>query len=69
MEASKKSAEALRKAQRESDEVFDNALKSVQDSDKHVHSITLRKDSMVLGTDGWSRDFRQAMQRVIAGIA
>ena len=34
VEAGKKSAEALRKAQRESDEVLDNLLKSVEDFDK-----------------------------------
>ena len=42
---------------------------SREDFDKQVHSITMREDSLVLGADGWFRDFRQAMERAIAGIA
>ena len=67
VEARKKSAEVLHKAQRELDEVLHNLLQSVEDFDMQVHSITVRKES--LGADEWFRDFRQAMKRVIAGIA
>ena len=67
VEARKKSAEVLHKAQRELDEVLHNLLQSVEDFDMQVQSITVRKES--LGADEWFRDFRQAMKRVIAGIA
>ena len=69
VEASKQSAETLHKAQRESHEAFDHLLKNVEDIDKQVLSITIREDSLVLGADGWFRDYRQAVKRVIAGIA
>ena len=57
VEASKQSAETLRKAQRESHEVLDNLLKSVEDFDWQVHSITMREDSLVLAVDQWFRDY------------
>ena len=66
VEARKKSANALHTAQQNSD---DNLLKRVEDFDKQVHSITMREDSFVLGGDGWFRDFRQAMEKVITAIA
>ena len=62
VEASKKSAETLHMAQRESHEVFDKLLESVDDFDKQVHSITMSEDSLLLGVHGWFRDFRQAME-------
>ena len=52
VEASKKSAEALNETQQESDGVLGNLLKSVEDFDKQVHSITTREDSLVFGADG-----------------
>ena len=69
VEASKKSAEALRMAHRVSDEVLDHLLKSVEDFDKQVHSITMREDSLMLGADEWFRDFRQAVERTVAWVA
>ena len=48
VETIKRSAEALHKAQRESDEVLDNLLKSVVDFDKQVHSMTVPEDNSVL---------------------
>ena len=68
-EASKQSAETLHKAQRESHEVLDHLLKNVEDIDWQVHSINMREDGLVLGADGWFRDVRHAVKRVIAGIA
>ena len=43
VEASKKSAEALHKAQRESEEVCDNLLLCVEEFDKQIHSIPCAK--------------------------
>ena len=54
---------------RKSAEVLVNLMKSVEDSDKQVHSITMCVDSLVLGADGWLRDFRQAMERATAWIS
>ena len=51
LEASKKSAEALQKTQRASDEVLDNLLKIVQDFDMQVHHHHARRQ---LGVgSGW----------------
>ena len=61
--------QGLNMAQRGSDKVLQNLLKGVEDSDNQVHSTTVRADSLVLGAHGWFRDFRQAMEGVIAGIA
>ena len=51
VEASKRSAEALHKAHRESEEVLDNLLKTVEDFDNQVHSVTMREDTLVVGAE------------------
>ena len=51
VEASKRSAEPLHKAHQEPDEVLDNLLKTVEDFDNQVHSVTMREDSLVVGAE------------------
>ena len=68
VEASKKSAEVLHAAQRESDAVLHNMLKSVEDFDKQVHSITMSEDSLVLGSGGRSLDFLSRWKGSLQGF-